>query len=286
MRRGIGLAGAAVACALLGGVAGAAGTTSYPDAAGDAPARFDITRVDVSEEGGAVRVWAAIRKKDGCSIEGNGYWVNVAFDVDQNPDTGSAFYGTEVELASNEWGDFRFLRSRGWDFRGVAYAGGYSLGCGPDGMGYSIPIENLGLAPGRGFNVVVSTEGPRPDTAPDLRTFNYQPVPGTPPPALGPDTRPPHVVAYGARAVHGRVAALRYWVLDGRGKTAETIRIHRDWRLLKTIRRPLRDSNPFRLSKVAWRVPRHARGRLRFTVRAVDAAGNTSALGSAPLVVP
>jgi hypothetical protein len=54
--------------------------------------------------------------------------------------------------------------------------------------------------------------------------------------------------------------------------------LHRGRRLLKTIRRPLRDSNPFKLSHVAWRVPPSVRGRLRFSVRSADAAGNESNL--------
>jgi hypothetical protein len=106
-----------------------------------------------------------------------------------------------------------------------------------------------------------------------------------PAPKLGPDTRAPHVLAYPARATHGKLATLTYQTLDGRGKTADTVRIYRGRRLLKTIRRPLRDSNPFKLSHVAWRVPRSLRGRLRFSVRSADAAGNESNLRRAPLSI-
>ena len=50
------------------------------------------------------------------------------------------------------------------------------------------------------------------------------------------------------------------------------------------IGRRLRDSNPFLLSHVWWHVPRAMHGRLRF-VRSADAAGNTSPLRWARLLV-
>jgi hypothetical protein len=110
-------------------------------------------------------------------------------------------------------------------------------------------------------------------------------VSGTPPPKLGPDARAPHVSTYSASAVHGKIAKLRYWVLDGRGTTAETVRIYLGKRLLKAIHRPLHDSNPFVLSHAAWRIPRTVRGRLRFSVRATDAVRNSSKLRWASLTV-
>jgi hypothetical protein len=159
-------------------------------------------------------------------------------------------------------------------FQGRTPADGFGQGCGLGVNGYFVNGAALGLAPDAGFNVVVAVLSSHPDTAPDIGTFNYQPVPGTAPPDPGPDSRAPHVVTYSSSAVHGKVAKLGYWVLDGRGRTADTIRVYRRSRLLKTIRRPLRDSNPFDLSDVAWRVPRIVRGRLRFSVRSIDAAGN------------
>jgi len=59
---------------------------------------------------------------------------------------------------------------------------------------------------------------------------------------------------------------------------AETIRIYRGRRLLKTIQRPLHASNPFDVSQVNLRVPRTTHGQLRFSVRAQDAAANKSPL--------
>jgi hypothetical protein len=270
---------------------------------------FDLLAVCPNREGcqGAWSAeWASVREchqSDGSygfvgievTVTPNRFWCRgdggdlpllIAIDTDQNPDTGSAFYGTEVEFAFSPPGNARdgeavFLRADGWDFKGARLPYGQSPGweCGPKVGGYFIDTSALGIAPTSGFNVVAATVSSHPDTAPDIGTFNYQPVAGTQPPKLGPDTRAPHVVTYPAQAVHGKLATLTYQSLDGRGKTADTIRIYRGTRLLKTFRRPLHDSNPFVLSHVTWRVPRTLRGRLRFSVRSADAAGNESNLG-------
>jgi hypothetical protein len=291
------LAACAAAAVLVVGVAGADSTISFSDPSGDGGSSTDITAVEISTSAGfpgfsgGLEFWATVKPDSSwCRSEGGDVPLLVAVDTDQNPDTGSAFYGTEIEFAFEPSGQARagegmFLRAHGWDFRRVPFPDGFGWGCGPAGGGYGAAISALGLSPTAGFNVVVATQGPHIDTAPDLGTFNYQPVPGTKPPALGPDTRPPHVVGYPARAVHGKVATLTYWTLDGRGKTADAIRIYRGTRLLKTIRRPLRDSNPFLLSHVRWHVPRAVHGRLRFSVRSADAAGNTSPLRWSRLVV-
>jgi hypothetical protein len=285
------------AAVLLAGVAGADSTISFSDPAGDSGSSTDITALQVSTFpgfpglAGGVDFWATVKPdKSWCRSEGGDLPLLIAVDTDQNPDTGSAFYGTEVEFAFEpssqaRAGEGMFLRAAGWDFRRVPFPDGFGWGCGPDGGGYSAGFAALGLSPTAGFNVVVATQGPHVDTAPDIGTFDYQPVPGTKPPAPGPDRRAPHVVTYAANAVHGKVATLTYWTLDGRGRTADTIRIYRAARLLKTIRRPLRDSNPFLLSHVRWHVPRAAHGRLRFSVRSADAGGNTSPLRWARLVV-
>jgi hypothetical protein len=278
------------ACAVVGlvlvGVAGADSPTSFVDPAGDAGSSVDITGllVSSSEWGGVGLEVTVTRNRFWCRGDGGDLPLLIAIDTDQNPDTGSAFYGTEVEFAFSPPANARdgepvFLRANGWHFKSAPQPlGGLGWECGPTIGGYFTDTAALGITPTSGFNVVAATVSPHTDTAPDIGTFNYQPVAGTPPPKLGPDTRAPHVVIYPAEAVHGRLATLTYQPLDGRGKTADTVRIYRGRRLLKTIRRPLRDSNPFKLSHVTWRVPRTLRGRLRFSVRSADAAGNESNL--------
>jgi hypothetical protein len=278
---------AALAAALVPvGIAGADNSVGFVDTVGDAGASIDIKRVDIESSD---RGWLSFKiSVDGfftCSSDGDGEPALVALDLDQNPDTGSAFYGTEVELAPDSIGDAHLYRAHDWDFRGVPGSSGLGGGCGPGVGYYSIDTAQLGLEPGGGFNVVVAAIGPKGDTAPDLRTFNYQQVPGTKPPALGRDRRAPHVIAYASTGVHGRRATLRYWTLDGRARTREVVRVFRGRRLLRTIRTPLRDSNPFHLSQLSWRVPQQVRGKLRFSVRSTDEAGNRSAPVSAALVV-
>jgi hypothetical protein len=274
-----------VAALFLVGVAGATSSASFPDRVGDAGSSLDITRLDISEEGGDLTFQITVAGRHDWDL-GRAEAL-VALDIDQNPDTGSAFYGTEVEIAFAaepfDRAEAVLLRAHGWDFRRVTPPEGWEWGFGDNILQFFARRADLGLAPNAGFNVVAAAVGPHTDTAPDIRTFNYQPVPGTLPPNPGPDTRAPHVIAYGAGAVHGKPVRLRYWVLDGRGTTREIIRIFRGDRLLKTIRTRLADSNPFHLSHLAWRIPSNVRGRLRFSVRSFDAAGNKSRLSWASL---
>jgi len=280
------LAVVAVGALVFAGVALAANTKSFGDAGGDASDSPDLTAVSIAnDDAGVVTVKLTVGNRSTLS---NAEAVAVGLDTDQNPDTGSAFYGTEVELAWSVSTDEPLLfRADGWSFKaGPLPDGGLGWECGTFEGGYFVDPSQLGLTPSSGFNVVAATVSRHVDTAPDIGTFNYQLVAGTQPPKLGPDTRAPHVAnVFPARAVHGKLATLTYWTLDGRGKTADTLRLYRGRRLLKTIQRALRDSNPFKLSHVAWRVPRTLRGRLRFSVSSADAAGNESNLRWASLSI-
>jgi hypothetical protein len=271
-------------CVVAGAGSQATAGPPYFDRTGDAPPAFDIKRVDVSEQPyGSVLIEVTIAGTVNWDEDG----PLIALDLDQNPDTGSAFYGAEYEVAFLGEGNARegeavLMRAHGWDFKRVQPPEGWGWELGPHLVGFSFDRAAFGLSPTQGFNIVAATLGSPPDTAPDLGTFHYQAVPG-PPPKLGPDRRAPHVLAYDSAGAHGKVAQLDYWVQEGRGRTADTIRIYRGKRLLKAIRRPLRNSNPFDQSHVDWRVPAHVRGHLRFSVRCADAAGNRSKLAWAAL---
>jgi hypothetical protein len=273
-------------------VAGAADTGILLDRVGDSGSAPDITRVEIEEYSyppplgyTSIEVTVTFAGEIPCTSDGDGVPMVVALDTDQNPDTGSAFDGTEFELAPGAIGDAMFLRAQGWDFRAAPYPEGLGWGCGPHTALYGVSASALGLVAEDGFNVVVAVLGPHTDTAPDIRTFNYQPVAGRQPPPLGPDRRPPHLIAYSTEARRGKLAQLRFWTLDGRGRTAEVIRIYKKTKLLKTIRRPLHDSNPFVVSQVGWRVPKSLHGRLRYSVDTADAAGNHSKLHWAWIVI-
>jgi hypothetical protein len=87
-------------------VAGADSTISFSDPAGDGGSSTDITALEVSTSpgfpgfSGGVGFWATVKPDSSwCRTEGGDVPLLVAVDTDQNPDTGSAFYGTEVEFA-------------------------------------------------------------------------------------------------------------------------------------------------------------------------------------------
>ena len=89
--------------------------------------------------------------------------------------------------------------------------------------------------------------------------------------------------AYPATGRRGRVVKLGYRVRDDRGETAETISVYRGARLVRTIARPLRQTDDSVPYWAAWRAPR-TRMTGRFCVRASDGARNV-ATSCAPLRV-
>lgn len=259
--------------------------TTFTDPAGDGGSALDITKLDVTENPDDVIQFDVTLAGPVDNAEDGPI---VALDTDQNPDTGSAFYGTEVQIALVGRGNGEAVpvlsRAHGWDFKSSG-SHIFSWSFGPHTEGFEVKRSALGLKPNQGFNIVVASASQHPDTAPDAGTFNYQPVAGAQPPPLGPDRRAPKVFAFDSSGVHGGKGNIGYWVLDGRGKTRQVIRIFRGRRLLQTIWTPLADTNPFGVSQTAWQVPARVRGSLRFTVRSTDAAGNKSKLSSATLLL-
>jgi hypothetical protein len=272
------------------GVAGAANSGSFPDATGDAgPARVnapDVTNVAVSsDDSGTLTFQVTLANRP--TALGSSDELVVNLDLDQNPDTGSIFYGTEVGLAL-EGTSAEFLRvDSAQRFMEpstppASYQGSFSNGVAT----FTVKAADVGLSPTGGFNLDVLADNEQDgDTAPDTHTFNYQLVAGTPPPALGPDARPPFVEAFTAHGVRGRLVELDVISADGRGQTADTYRIYRGRRLLETRRFNLTDKDPFSFYYTRWRVPRRGRGPFKFCVSAVDAAGNKSKLVCARIVV-
>jgi hypothetical protein len=154
-----------VACAaaglVLAGVAGADGQTSFPDPVGDAGSSVDLTGLRVSSFGvsdssaGVGLEATAIRNRLWCGGEGGDLPLLIAIDTDQNPDTGSAFYGTEVEFAFDvRDNEPLFLRAKGWDFKLAPDQDFPGSECGPTIGGYFTETTALGITPTSGFNVV------------------------------------------------------------------------------------------------------------------------------------
>jgi hypothetical protein len=280
------LAPCAVGLLLIVGAAGAANSNAFTDPAGDAGDAFDITHIDVSSDD-AGTISFAVNVAPGHTTGLPGDDVAVALDLDQNPDTGSVYYGTEV-AAILEGSKLSFYRADDTGSFEPAPPPSSLQGTFGNGVAtFSVKAADLGLAANAGFNLIGvsdSSDGVA-DIAPDIRTFNYQQVNGTTPPTPGSDTRSPVDRAYASHGTHGGIAHLDYEAADGRGSTADTIRVYRRSRVLKTFHFSLADTNPFFFYYAKWRVPQSVRGRLRFCVRSVDAAGNTSNLSCAPLVI-
>jgi hypothetical protein len=281
-----------VGALVVAGIAGAANTAGFSDRAGDVRLAPDITSVDVSnDEAGTITIRTTYGN-DALTPGLPGEQLGVALDLDQNPDTGTVYYGTEVAFAL-DFGfggtTLKFAHAAGAEFQQATPPP--SLKAAFDGTAstvtFTVNAADLGLTSQDGFNLVAvsnSNVGDG-DLAPDLRTYNYQQVAGKPQPPLSADTRAPVDHAYASKGVHGQVATLEYSAQDGRAVTADTIRVYRGARLLRTIRFGLGDANPFWTYDARWRAPRTVRGRLRFCVQSADAAGNKSNLSCARLAV-
>jgi hypothetical protein len=277
-----------VACAgaalVLAGIAGAANSGAFTDATGDARLAPDIGTLAVSNDD-AGNLTFQITMAGGLPANLPGTVVGVGIDTDQNPDTGTVYYGSEVMLLF-AGGTLHFGRANGADFSPAAPPPSLHGTISGNVATFTINAADLGLSPADGFNVFAITQTALDgDLAPDIRTYNYEQVAGTPPKPLGPDTRAPLDHAFKAKGVHGKVVELDYDAEDGRAQTADTIRVYRGAKVLRTIRFSMGDANPFFGYYAKWRVPRTVRGRLRYCVQSTDAAGNKSNVACAPLTI-
>lgn len=273
-----------VGAAIFVGTALAANSVSFQDQSGDAFPAPDVVNVAVSnDDAGNVTVQVRISNR---TVLTSGDEVTVGIDADQNPDTGSFFYGADfgLDLVGT---NAQFLRPDADGFLGAAAAPASFQGSFAAGVAtFSFKPAEVGMSSAGGFNVFAITVAKGGvDAAPEIRTFNYQPVAGTPPAALGPDRRPPVDEALKVSGVHGKIVRLRFFVADGRGETADTISVRKGARTLKTMRSRLSDTNPFFVYYALWRVPKNVRGKLRFCVSSVDRAGNKSNVSCAALTI-
>ncbi len=276
------VAAVVVGAVVFAGAALAANSGSFGDPAGDANPAPDITGVAISsDDAGTVTIKVSLANRAALASDDE---VTVGIDADQNPDSGGVFYGADAELSLfGNTPTFLLPGSDGYYHEAskpVSFQAAFAEGVAT----FSFKASELGIS--SGFNVyVVGYANGAVDTAPDIRTSNYQLVAGTAPPALGPDRRAPLDEATKSKGVHGKVVRLFYYVADGRGETADTIRVLRGTKVLKRIVTRLEDSNPFFIYEVRWRVPRQVRGKLRFCVGSVDRAGNRSRQSCAALTI-
>jgi hypothetical protein len=257
------------------GVAAAANSVTLTDDPNDNPLGPDVSSVVVSSDDAGtvtVRVTAPNRLNLGAGDE-----IGLDLDVDQNPETGTVFYGTDVTIEFDR-GVLRSLLA--------APSGYFQEGARPasvtgtldNGVAtFSFKAADLGIK--TGFNFVVDTFSHLTggtDTAPEIRTINYQLVAGTPPPVVGPDTRAPIDTALSARGKRGPKLFLDYFAQDNRGQTSDTVRVYKGRKVIKTVRYRLQDTNPFFVYYARWKAPKKAKGKYRFCVSSVDMGGNKS----------
>jgi hypothetical protein len=212
--------------------------------------------------------------------------VGVGIDIDQNPDTGTYYYGADVAVTFEGITMAFYRANSAGEFDDAAAPASLRGTFGGNVATFTIQAADLGLAPTGGFNFfAIGYASGWVDTAPDIGTFNYELVAGTPAVVPGPDTRAPYVRAFASKGVHGRRSELAYVSADGRGRTAETIKIYRGSTLIKTLHTELSDTNPIIVYDYAWRVPRTLKGKLKFCVNSTDGAGNKSNISCARFAV-
>ena len=276
------LALAALLAAIFAGTASASNSGNFFDGPGDSATAPDVTGVAVSnDDSGVVTVKVTFGNRSAWSADDG---IAIGLDTDQNPDTGTFFYGTEYELDLVGFG-LRFFRAAATGFFEEAPPPpSFRAIFSGDSVTLTFNASEVGSP--TGFNLyALASDVSAFDAAPDIRTFNYQLVAGATAPALAPDHRAPVTRAFRASGLHGRVVQLDYLAFDGRAETADSIVITKGKKVLKRLSAPLADTNPFFEYYASWRVPKNVRGKLRFCVSSVDRAGNKSAPSCAALTI-
>jgi hypothetical protein len=271
-----------VGALLLAGVAVAANVGSFADPAGDSGSAPDVTAVTISnDDSGLVTVRVSLGNR---GTFGAGDGVGVGIDTDQNPDTGTVFYGTEYEL-DLEGSTPKFYRSAANGFYEQAPVPA-SMQASFIGGVVTVTFKPADLGITSGFNVYAAAfDNSAIDLSPDIRSVNYQLVGGTQAPSLTPDHRAPIDEALKSSGTHGNVVSMFYFASDGRAETADAIVVYKGKKVLKRINYRLEDTNPFLPYVARWKVPKKTKGALRFCVTSTDRAGNKSNTSCAALTI-
>lgn len=276
------LAGVGVAALVLTGAAFAANSRSFADAAGDAGNSPDLTSVAISnDDAGIVTVKLTVANR---STLATGEGVAIGLDTDQNPDTGSVFYGAEWELDLEGSSATAYRATADGSYTQVPIPASYQASMSGGVATLTFKASDLGIT--SGFNVhALGYDNNWLDAAPDIRSVNYQLASSTTPPALPPDSRAPIDEAFRSTGTHGKLAELGYLAMDGRGETADSFVVYKGKKVVKRINLPLADTSPFLPYVVGWKVPKTVKGKLRFCVTSRDRAGNKSNTSCAALTI-
>jgi hypothetical protein len=277
------LAVVGVAALVFVGAAYAANSRSFTDPGGDAASSPDLTGVAISnDDAGIVTVKLTLGNRSTLAPSDA---VAVGLDTDQNPDTGSVFYGAEWEL-DLEGGTLVsvYQATSNGSYTQVAAPPSYQASFSGGVATLTFKASDFGIT--SGFNLhALGFDNSWLDSAPDYRSVNYQLSSTTAAPVLQPDNRPPVDQAIKSTGTHGKVAQLGYLAMDGRGETADSIVIYKGKKVLKRINFQLEDTSPFLPYVAGWKVPKKTKGKLRFCVASRDRAGNKSNTSCAALTI-
>jgi hypothetical protein len=276
------LAVVGVAALAFAGVAFAANSGSFADVAGDSGTAPDVTGVAISsDDTGMVTIKVTLGNR---TTFGAGDGVGLGIDADQNPDTGTVFYGAEYELDLEGTAAKVYRATANGFYEEAPLPPSFKASFDSGVVTVTFKPSEIGTA--TGFNVyTVGFDNSTLDSAPDIRAVNYQLVNGAPAPALSPDHRAPVDQAIKSIGTHGKVASLYYFASDGRGETADAIVVSKGKKVLKRINFLLEDTNPFLPYIARWKVPKKTKGKLRFCVTSTDRAGNKSNTSCAALTI-
>jgi len=270
-------------CALVFvGAAFGANGASFFDAGGDALNSPDVTGVAISsDDAGIVTVKLTFANRPSW---GPNDIAAIGLDVDQNPDSGSFFYGAEWELDLVGSTPTVFQATSDGFYTDSIVPASYTATYANGSVTFSFKASDFGVT--SGFNLYsVGEDRDWLDVAPDIRTVNYQLVGGTPAPFLQQDRRAPFDHAFKSTGTHGKTALLIYLAMDGRGETSDSIVVYKGKRVLKRINYILEDTSPLLPYVARWKVPKKTKGKLRFCVTSVDRAGNKSNTSCAQLTI-
>lgn len=271
-----------VAALVFAGVALAGNSKSFSDAGGDASGSPDLTGVVVAnDDAGVVTVKLTLSNRSALAANEG---VAIGLDTDQNPDTGSVFYGAEWELDLEGASATVYQATSAGDYSQVTAPASYQASMSGGVATFTFKASDFGIT--SGFNLhALGFDASWLDAAPDIRAVNYQLASSTTAPALQPDRRAPIDQAFRSTGTHGKIAGLGYLAMDGRGETTDAFVIYKGKKVLKRIILPLADTSPFLPYIVRWKVPKKTKGKLRFCVTSRDRAGNQSNTACAALTI-
>lgn len=267
---------------VFAGVALAANSRSFADVSGDASGSPDLTGVSITnDDAGIVTVKLTLGNR---STLGANEGVAIGIDTDQNPDTGSVFYGAEWELDLEGSSATVYQATPDGSYGQVPAPASYQASMSGGVATLTFKASDFGIT--SGFNVhAIGFDNNWLDAAPDIRAVNYQLASSTTAPPLQPDRRAPIDQAFKSTGTHGKTAELNYLAMDGRGETTDLFVITKGKKVVKRITLPLADTSPFLPYLVRWNVPKNLKGKLRFCVTSADRAGNKSNKSCAALTI-